>query len=270
VKQFHSISVILSAVIGLLVLALVFALSILAREAFDQQQSAQHALSVVKISRDLFHTEENMRLEQGVVVTALRAPQAADKDTNGRIEALRLKSIASLNLISNELQARQLKLDTPEKKAFVESRLRYAKIFTDVASALRLPIQQRPDSLTADWSAAGRNLVEAADNQSDALSRDLADIDPFVDEMTRAGRLAWDVRLAAGTERAQFAAAIEGPEPLSAKTMQQLAESTGKIDAPWSIVEADAKRPSFPPELRAAVQAAEKRYFVDLRANAKS
>jgi len=261
--------VILSTVIGLLVLALVLALSILAKEAFDQQQSASHALSVVKISRDLFRTEENLRVEQGLVITALRSPQAADKNTNGRIEALRLKSIASLDLISTELQTRQLKLDTSEKEAFVESRLHYVKIFTDVASALSLPIQQRPDNLSANWTAADRKLVDAADNQSDALSRDLADIDPFVDEMTRIGRIAWDVRLAAGTERAQFATAIEGPQPLSVKNMQQLAESTGKIDAPWSIIEADAKRPSFPRELRAAVQTAGETYFVDLRAKRK-
>ena len=260
---------ILSTVIGLLVLALVLALSILAKEAFDQQQSASHALSVVKISRDLFRTEENLRVEQGLVITALRSPQAADKNTNGRIEALRLKSIASLDLISTELQTRQLKLDTSEKEAFVESRLHYVKIFTDVASALSLPIQQRPDNLSANWTAADRKLVDAADNQSDALSRDLADIDPFVDEMTRIGRIAWDVRLAAGTERAQFATAIEGPQPLSVKNMQQLAESTGKIDAPWSIIEADAKRPSFPRELRAAVQTAGETYFVDLRAKRK-
>jgi len=259
----------LSTVIGLLVLALVFALSILAKEAFDRQQSASHALSVVKISRDLFLTEENLRVETGVVITALRAPQAADKNTNRRIEALRLKSMAALDLISTELQTRQSTSGTPEREAFVESRLRYAKIFNDVASALRFPIQQRPNSLTADWGVAGRKLVEAADNQSNALSRNLADIDPFVDEMTRIGRIAWDVRLAAGIERAQFATAIEEPRPLSAKNVQQLAELIGKIDAPWSVVEADVKRSSFPPELRAAVQAAGKMYFVDLRAKRK-
>jgi len=261
--------VILSTVIGLLVLALVFGLSILAKEAFERQQSASHALSIVKISRDLFRTQENLRVEQGMVITALRAPQAADRNTSGRIEALRLKSAAELNLISTELQSRLLTPDTPEQKVFAESRLRYSRISADVASALRLPIEQRPGGLTANWIAADGDLVNAADNQSAALSLDLADIDPFVDEMTKVGRIAWDVRLAAGTERTEFATAIEGGRLLSTKNMQQLAESTGKIDAPWSIIAADVERPSFPPELRAAVQAAEKTYFVDLRAKRK-
>jgi len=78
--------------------------------------------------------------------------------------------MAMLDLISTELQTPQLTLGTLDKKAFVESRLRYANEFIEVASALRLPIEQRPNSLTANWAAAGSKLAEAANSQSNALS----------------------------------------------------------------------------------------------------
>jgi signal transduction histidine kinase len=268
-NRFNSVSATLSVVVGLLVLSLTFALSLLVRDAFVRQQSASNALFAIQLSRDLFFAEETLQVERGVVITAMRAPQAADRDTIERIEALRSQSRVALDKVVSETRSRQSISATRYKQTFSENRLGYDEALAKAMSGLSLPIQQRGD-LLANWTLATRKLIEEADSESAALSQSLTDIDPFVDEMVRMGRLAWDVRSAAGVERTQFATVLDGPQPPSVQSLRQLAEATGKIDSPWSFIEADAKQPSFPPALKAAMRVAEKTYFVDMRAKRRA
>ena len=209
-------------VVGLLVLSLAFALSLLVREAFDRQQSASNALSAIQLSRDLFSAEESLQVERGVVITALRASGAADQDTIARVKVLSSQTRTALDKVAGETQSRQSTAAAFNKQAFAQSRLRYENVLAEATAGLSLPMPQRPSDLLASWTLASRTLIEEADNQSAALSRSLTDIDPFVDEMVRMGRLAWDVRSDAG-----------GNEPSSQRSLMDLALLRCKACGNW-------------------------------------
>ncbi len=75
------------------------------------------------------------------------------------------------------------------------------------------------------------NLGTAINNQSIGLSREIANADPFIDEMMKINHVAWNVRIDAGTDRRDIATAITAARKLSAAQLQQFAEMAGQINA---------------------------------------
>ena len=118
------------------------------------------------------------------------------------------------------------------------------------------PRNARPKDAGANWVAAViSNLVSDTDYQAGVLSGEIAGIDPFVDEMTKMGVPGWPGSSAspAGLDRRLLANALERPGPLTPEDRQQFAELTGKMDAPWAVIEDYTKLPVFPAALRPAV-----------------
>ena len=264
-KKIHSIGLVLSVTTGLLVVMLVSTFAISAKGAYDRQRTALHTLSVVSISRDIFLADDNLRTEQGAVVTALRAPQTADPATRAHITALHRNSLVALNDLTQHLQATSLSDQGANLRAILSDIPAYNAMFAAASAAMRLPIGQRPQAANPDWVAAVGKLVAAADFQSTILTRQIAGIDPYVDEMTKIGRVAVIIRGPAGMDRRKLANIIDSGKPLSGEDRQQLSELTGKIDQSWSVIEDDAKLPAFPAVLGDAVRNTNKVYFVEQR-----
>src|SRR5580698_10043054 len=104
VKSFQSIGMVLSITTGLLVLMLVSTFAISARGAFDRQQAARHALSVVTISRELSLANDDLHIEQGAVATALATPDAATPQIQERIAGLHRNTVVAFDSLLAELK----------------------------------------------------------------------------------------------------------------------------------------------------------------------
>jgi signal transduction histidine kinase len=266
VKQAQSIGMVLSAITGLLVLMLVSNFAFSANVAFARQRHAQHILSVVTMSRDIFLADDSLRIEQGVMSTALMAPEAASPQTLTHIAGLHHKAEAGLGVIGVPLTSAQIYRRVSDPDILRKTRRVYEKMFAAALTDLRLPAARRPAHASVDWSKAVGRLVAATDTQTSMMTGEIAGIDPLIDEMTKIGGIAWSIRKPAGIDRRLLANAIDSREILDSPDRQQFAELTGQIDGPWSAIVRDAQLPSFPPALKAAVETAQKAYFTDLRA----
>jgi signal transduction histidine kinase/DNA-binding response OmpR family regulator/HPt (histidine-containing phosphotransfer) domain-containing protein len=264
VKRFLSISTLLSAITGLLVIVLVSVFAILAKTAFDRQQEAGQILSVTEITRDMLSAKEMLRAELGAIDTALATPEASSSEAKNQIIALHSKSERALFSISEELRIHSTNQPSPKLAEILKRKAIYSTLFPEIIAAIQLPAWQRPKSLMTNWSIAVGNLGTAINNQSIGLSREIANADPFIDEMMKINHIAWNVRIDAGTDRRNIATAITAARKLSAAQLQQLAEMAGRINAPWAIIDEDTSLPVFPPKLKTAIQNANNIYFIQV------
>src|ERR1700722_885070 len=156
---------ILSVMTGFLVVMLVSVFAILAKGAFDRQQNATHVLAVVDTTRDMLFSKESLRVEQGIIGTALAAPQAASAETMSQVNALQGESETALTAVIRALGnspdgARSGTDDILGKWA------RYNELYPKVIAALRRPARQRPATLIADWGLTTGDLIAKVENRS--------------------------------------------------------------------------------------------------------
>ena len=264
-KQFQSISMILSVMTGFLVVMLVSVFAVLAEGAFDRQQKATYVLAVVDTTRDMLFSKESLRVEQGIIGTALAAPEAASAETMSQVNALQGESETALTAVIKALgNSSDGTQSGPDD--ILGKRARYNELYPKVIAALRQPGRQRPADLIADWRLAMNNLIAMVENRSDKMSADITGSDPVIDEIMKVNAIAWNVRIDAGMDRRTIATAIAEDRPLSVDQLQQFAEMTGRINAPWAVIEQEAHLRSIPDKLKTAIQAANNLYFVRFRA----
>src|ERR1700722_18342624 len=94
---------ILSVMTGFLVVMLVSVFAVLAEGAFDRQQKATYVLAVVDTTRDMLFSKESLRVEQGIIGTALAALEAASAETMSQVSALQGESETALTAVIKAL-----------------------------------------------------------------------------------------------------------------------------------------------------------------------
>ena len=256
-KKYHSIHTVLSVTTGLLAAMLVAAFALSAKVAFDRQRAATHMLSAVNLSREISLVREDLRSEQGMLITALVSPNPPDAEFLRGVEALHRRTATRLNAMPHDFESAGL---SPFRLDQLQTiRRRYDGEFQNVKVAL-IGHDQRPD-VSAAWHQSTVDLVDAVDQQVKNLSNQLTGSDHFIDEMIKIDEMAWAVRTPAGVDRRMISTAISDGRPLSADERQQFAEAVGKIRAPWSGIENEVAAGAVPPELVRAVQVARANYF---------
>jgi signal transduction histidine kinase len=263
VKNYQSISMVLSGTTGLLVLMLVSVLAFSAEEAFERQRVAAHAVAAVQLARDMFVADENLRIEQGTVSNALVSPEAAGVEETAQLLALHRASNQALDNMFDTLKADDV-TNLVHGAEIARTRARYNVQFGQVMAALLLPIAKRPAGLNTQFPGTVNELVQGADFQSNALTRRFARVDSYVDELTTIGNIAWNTRTHAGLDRRTLANAIAAGKPLSADERRAFGELKGAIESPWGALLNETSKPDFPPALGAVVATADIAYFHDL------
>ena len=261
-KKLQSVSVILSVCTGLLVLMLVTLFTIAAKQHFDNREAASRRLTIATIAQQFVMADEDLREERGTIDTAQASPDPAGAATMERIVQLHGRSRAALAELNTLLKAEHGVIAA--RLAQLQSR--YEAATAQMLEALRLPAATRPPATVAQWAQAANTLIGSVEDQTIALSLDLSGIDSFIDEMMKAGNIAMAVRHEAGIDRAVLATAIRAGAPLGEKDHIQFAEMKVAAASPWSVILGAAKNPSFPQALQAAVQQAQKIYFIQQRA----
>jgi signal transduction histidine kinase len=255
---------ILSGMTGLMVVMLVSVFAILAKDAFDRQQEATHVQAVVGVTRDMLFSKEALRVEQGIVGTALTAPEAARPESMAEIATLHNESEMTLATTIQQLGNSANGVGS-SPDAVLRKQARYNALYPQVIAALRQPGRQRPAVLITDLRQAMGDLIATIEKQSGQLSGGITGRNAFVDEVMKINASAWNVRIAAGVDRRLIAMAIAENRPVSVDQLQQFAEMTGRINAPWAVVEQEARLPALPEQLKTAIQTANSAYFVRFR-----
>jgi signal transduction histidine kinase len=266
VKHFLSIGALLAAITGLFVFMLVSIFAVSASGAYDHKRDATHILSVVNDMRSILSSKETQRNEMSVIDTALDAPNGASTGTVNRIIVLHTKSEDALASLGRQLTDQPSIETMPSLETLSRRGAAYSKLFPEVIAAAKLPIDQRPRNLAAEFRTVVSNLAAAISDQSSALSGSIVSADPFINEMMKTNSIVWIVRTDAGNDRGNITKAITKESALSVGQIQQFAETTGRIDAPWGVIENDARLPIVPLKLKSAIQRAKKLYFVRFRA----
>ena len=78
-KKFLSLGVILQAITGVMVAALIVACVVSAGRAYERREAARHVLFATEVSRGLFDAMQSLRLERGAVGLALVRPDVSDQ-----------------------------------------------------------------------------------------------------------------------------------------------------------------------------------------------
>ena len=271
-KRFLSLSLLLQAVTGLMVAALVAACAVSAGQAYQRREAAQRVLFITGVSRDLFTAMQNLRLERAGVGNALWRPEATP-DPAGKLAAVRGRADGALDRAVDRLTRGSTAADPADAQAMVRGLARIAVLKAQVVDLRRaadavipLPRVARPAGLRARWLTTDTELAAEIERLSERLAAEVDRADPVVAQMMKIKQLAWEARDAGGTDLMLLGQAVAAGRPLSVGQREALAGLQGRVDGAWQMVELEAGLPKAPPRLKAAVRAADASYFLRLRA----
>ena len=265
-NRFQSITTLLSAITGLLVVVLVSTFALSALSAYQREKQAHGVLSGVDAARNIMATKIEFRRELTIANLLLEAPQAATPAATASLAGAHVRADALLNSVMREVAARPT---ADAQVGLVNLRNSYSKyraLFVQVIAAVEMPRENRPVNLLADWKDLTTLLSRDLANESEILGQQIAGADPFVDQMMKINDHAWNMRSNAGGERGSMQTVVIENRVPDRALQQSLAETKGKIDARWADIEAEAQRSTMPQPLKAAIAKARKAYFTDYRA----
>ena len=263
-NRVRSVAMLLAVVTGLLVIMLVSVFATAAMNAYARKQDASHTLMVVRRTAEALLLRETVRVELGVVDTALQAPEFASTQTLAQITTLHAKSELGLEILtraSGQTPRLHARLVEVQNQRVVTNRMFHRAIAT-----LRSPRDERPNNLAEDWRTAVIALLLAIDTQARDQSDTIENADSFINEMMKINELAWSMRGIAGADRRRVTAIIREARPLSAEQREGLADAGGGIGALWKQIEVSNRQHPFPPRLRTAIENARRVYIVAYQA----
>jgi signal transduction histidine kinase/ActR/RegA family two-component response regulator len=270
-KRLLSLGVILQAITGVMVIALIAACAISASQAYQRREAARGVLFATDISRDLFTAMQGLRLERGAVGMALARP-ATFTDAPKRLAVFRQPSDAALTRALARLADRPAG-DREAYGAGVADQIAHIRALRAevlslrglVEAALARPVGERPADLNLRWAKTSNALVLAMDQLSEQLAGRANRADPFVADMLRAKQLAWLERDAAGAHSVLLMDIVAGGGSPSPAQRMTLAHLHGQVDGGWRMMALAANSAQSPPRLKAAIADAQARYFQELR-----
>ncbi len=207
-------------------------------------------------------------VERGTVNTALAIPPVIDDVTADTVAVLRGQSERALNAALVRLTSAHLVGTDAAIAAMRASHDHFAELRQQADTAAKLPLAERPPTLSGTWIGDGGKLVDSINAVSDVLSSDVVQSDSFTAEMMKIKQLAWTMRDAAGLDRLLIGAAV-AKQSLPPEIRPQLVDLGGRVDAAWKLIGDDARLQNLPSALNKAIATARQDYFGRVRANHK-
>jgi methyl-accepting chemotaxis protein len=261
--NFFSISRLLQLITGLMAVVLAAAFATSAEDAWEAQIAAKQILSVVSISRDLFHAMPDLRVERGTANAALAAPDLIAADTQREIAELRSKSNAALDSAIRKIDDASLADKQKWLDELRKGRKAVAELRQSVDAAVLMRKAERPEGLSKSWVSSVGKLADTIDALSEAQSDEIEQSDTFINDMMATKHLAWIVRDAAGLLRLTVGSGIAA-NGFTPEQLKLLAVVQGRIETGWRAIDEDVRSPRMPAALKAAVEAARQTYLKDL------
>ncbi|HKB96340.1 MAG TPA: ATP-binding protein [Rhizomicrobium sp.] len=267
-KRSYSISTLLSLVTGTLVAVLVMVFAVSAMTAWKRERQSVEVATSARVSREIVLVREAMRVELGVIDTAISEPETASPATVTRLKALHRRSLDAMGYVEKQIalinngRADNEKLPPEVAQRFARTAADFdRRLFPEILRALQLPREQRSERLITDPQSVVYGILNLVDRQAAVLSRQIAGAGAYMSEMMRISDIAWHVRVDAGGERRVYANFIAFPHRLSRAEREQLIKVEGRTEAPWQSIETAVKDGEVPPELTQAIAEANREYF---------
>jgi len=262
-NRLFSISVIFRSITAIMAVTLVAVCGVGAERAVQRRETAERELQTVSISRDLFNAMQEIRLERGGLDGALATPAPMSPATLASVLVARAQSNRSLDRALAKLAEDPSAQAQGELASVRALRSRYQAAQAEVMAALRLPRDARPAGLGARWIATDNEFVAETGGLAHRLATEVSAADPGVSEMMKMKQLVWWARDAAGANDGVLARVLGVGGKLSAEDETSLAIASGRAEEAWAVVEDEARMPTIPSSLQAAVSRANTVYFTD-------
>ena len=264
-RRFQSIGVLLSVITGLLVVLLIYVFAYTAKQAYDRREHAVQLLKTVDVLNNVFAALEALRIEQGEMSTALTEPMPADAKTRARIERFHRNSLAALARTHSSANV-EADGSIPNLPKILKTGELYRAQYAQAQANIARPMADRPPGLRDAWYETMNGLVAVINMRTRVRSMYIADASASNNEMTKIIRMAWSMREILGRDRRQLAEFIIARRKLTSEQLQTFAEQEGNLNYPWTVLASDrTDLPTFPMELKRAVDNVEKTYFGQVR-----
>ena len=265
-NRLFSISVIFQSITAVMAVILVAVCGLGAQAAFERRQTDERLLRIVDVSRDLFGAMQEIRLERGGLDGALASAVVYPPQLTPAMAAARAQTNRSLDAVFAKL-ASDPSPETRSQLAQIRAqRAIYDALHAKTTAELRLPRDRRTPGLGQRWIAVDNAMVAATGGLAHRLAAEVSADDPIVSEMMKMKQLVWWSRDAAGANDALLSRALGVGGKLSAADEIALASQAGRSDEAWTVVRDEARMPTIPDSLKAAVARANKVYFTDFEA----
>jgi signal transduction histidine kinase len=262
-KRALSASLLLSLVTSMLVLVLVTVFALSALDAWRQERDTSRILSSARIARDIVLVREAVRVELGVIDTSIADPLPVTRAHLKELAGMHRQTMAVLRHVQDEMARSGNPSISPRlQRQLVAETAKYdGNLFPVIVAAVKGPREKRSHSLIYDPTSASYRILNLIDAQAAILSRDIAAGGPVLSEMAHISDIAWQVRVSAGAERRTMANLIAANRAPSMAELEGFASVSGRIQAPWQMIEKAADQGVAPPALAGAIAAANREYF---------
>jgi signal transduction histidine kinase len=259
VRQPHSLARLLSGITALLVILLVSVFAVFANAAYQHQRAAERVLAIVTAKRDLLNAQESIRLDGGVLDTALQDHVPANLDVMRRIVVSHQRVIGAFARLRQH-EANEYTSGYPD---ILHKSDEYVALLPILIEAAKKPMALRPSDIIVYRLHFANRLLNTMVIKSTALSREIATTDVFTNEMVKIIDTIWRTRSDAGIDRHRLMSAILGNDSFTIKDRRRFAELKGHVEAYRTIIQDEVSLPFIPDALKAAIARAEKVYFTD-------
>jgi signal transduction histidine kinase len=262
-KRTTSVSTLLSLVTGTLVAVLVTVFAVSAMAAWKRERHSVEIAASARVSRDIVQMREALRVELGVIDTAISEPEVASPALVARLKVLHRRTLDAMGYVEKQiLQTNNEKLPPEVAQRFARTARDFdRRLFPAILHAIAQPREMRSERLITDPQSVVYGILNLVDQQAAVLSRQIAGTGSYMSEMMRISDIAWHVRVDAGAERRVYANFIAFPHRLSREEREQLFKVEGRTEAPWQSIEISVKDGEVPPALTRAIAQANRDYF---------
>ena len=262
-KRTYSVSTLLSLVTGTLVAVLVTVFAASALGAWTRERQSVEIAATARVSRDIVLVREALRVELGVIDTAISDPDLASPALVARLKALHQRTLDAMGYVERQIaQTSNERLPPQVAQRFARTAQDFdQRLFPAILYALQQPREMRSERLITDPQSVVYGILNLVDQQAAVLSRQIAGTDAYMSEMMRISDIAWHIRTDAGSERRIYANFIAFPHRLSREEHEHLFKVEGRTEAPWQSIEASVQDGDVPPALTKAIAEANGNYF---------
>jgi len=264
-KQFQTLVTPLTAITALLVAGLLSTFALFESDVYQREAKSLAVSESVTGVRTIMLAMVAVRDELALANLALEAPEASTSASLTELARLHRRSEGALNRALRESSQKFEGQSGSALALLSQADKRYRAMFAQVRRASSKPRDERAPTLLVEWKAVATLLSRQLAIQSAFFEETIRGSDPSIDRMMKIYNNSWQMLLDAGRDRGFMQTAVIDNRVPSRELLESLAETKGKIDAHWSDLQTEARRPSVPPTILSAINNVQNTYFKDYR-----
>jgi len=179
-KRTTSVSTLLSLVTGTLVAVLVTVFAVSAMAAWKRERQSVEIAASARVSRDIVRVREALRVELGVIDTAISEPEVASPALVARLKALHLRTLDAMGYVERQiLQTNNEKLPPEVAQRFARTAYDFdRRLFPAILHAIAQPRETRSERLITDPQSVVYGILNLVDQQAAVLLLGTGELPP--------------------------------------------------------------------------------------------